>query len=99
MALLSPDAPIVQIGDFHFGRERLNIERAGKPKLLVWMMNNYWDSKFTASQPGVVSFQYMIHTLGPLSGERPCRDECPSIGVLTHPIFEDSSPRRGPLDE
>jgi hypothetical protein len=54
-----PTTPMVQLGGFHFGKKQSHfaLERA---LLLGWPTNNYWETNFAASQPGLVTARYAI---------------------------------------
>ncbi|HAJ36157.1 MAG TPA: hypothetical protein DCL15_10730 [Chloroflexi bacterium] len=59
VTIATPDNPMVQLGDFHFGHNQANfaLERA---LLLGWVTNTYWETNFRAHQPGLVTARYRI---------------------------------------
>lgn len=59
VTIATPDNPMVQLGDFHFGHNQAGfaLERA---MLLGWVTNNYWETNFRPHQPGLVTARYRV---------------------------------------
>ncbi|HQY93172.1 hypothetical protein [Caldilinea sp.] len=59
VTIATPDNPMVQLGDFHFGHNQAGfaLERA---MLLGWVTNTYWETNFRAQQPGLVTARYRV---------------------------------------
>lgn len=64
VALFAPEAPTIQLGDFHFGRPLDFLPRPENPKLLAWPVNNYWDTNTPRVQDGHIHLRYGIATFG-----------------------------------
>lgn len=60
VTLACPDAPMVQFGDFYFGRKLASVPKNPRPLLLAWMNNNYWNTNFRVSQPGALKFRFEL---------------------------------------
>lgn len=60
LTLACPDAPLFQIGGFQYGRDLKCSHGLNQALLLAWPMNNYWNTNFRASQPGLVRFRYEL---------------------------------------
>jgi alpha-mannosidase len=54
-----PTAPLVQLGGFRFGKKQARFE-LDRALLLGWPTNNYWETNFAASQPGLVTARYVV---------------------------------------
>ncbi|CAM3442036.1 Glycoside hydrolase family 38 N-terminal domain-containing protein [Deinococcus saxicola] len=54
-----PENPMVQLGNFHFGKRQSEfvLER---PLFLGWITNNYWETNFQPVQPGLVTARYRL---------------------------------------
>lgn len=60
LTLACPDAPLFQIGGFHYGRDLRDACGLNQALLFAWPMNNYWNTNFRVSQPGLVRFRYEL---------------------------------------
>jgi hypothetical protein len=94
--LYCPDAPMVQIGDFNFGRKQAAIPRRNNPLLLAWPLNNYWETNFRASQPGLVEFRYALSSHDGYDPARAAREARQVASPpLVHPVMNCPKPRDG----
>ncbi len=59
VTIATPDNPVAQFGDFHFGhaQKEFKLERA---MFLGWITNNYWVCNFPGHQPGEVRARYCL---------------------------------------
>jgi hypothetical protein len=60
VTIATPDNPMIQFGDFHFGDNQAEF-KLDRAMLLGWVTNNYWETNFRAHQPGRVTARYRIH--------------------------------------
>jgi hypothetical protein len=87
--LICPDAPMIQPGDFNFGKRSKKIERNEKPLLIAWALNNYWDTNFRPTQPGYISLRYIFKTYGNFDEQIVCLDaEVETISIEIHPLLK-----------
>ena len=88
VTLVCPDAPMVQVGDFNFGRKSSTINRHENPLLLAWPLNNYWDTNFRASQPGFIEMTYLFRSHGAFDPVRNMRSaRSAMIPAEVHPAL------------
>jgi hypothetical protein len=64
VALFASEAPVMQLGDFHFGRPLDALPRPENPRLLTWPLNNYWDTNTPQVQYGHIHLRYGFITFG-----------------------------------
>ena len=96
VTLYCPDAPLVQIGNFHWAKKQDAIPRQANPVLLAWPLNNYWETNFRSTQPGVVEFRYAFASHGPFDPVAAVlQGQQASNPPLTHLVLDDGSPRQG----
>lgn len=96
VTLYCPDAPMVQIGNFHWAKKQDAIPRQANPVLLAWPLNNYWETNFRASQPGVLEFRYSFASHGPFDPVTAVLEgQQVSNPPVTHLVMDDNSPRGG----
>ncbi|MBI1938843.1 MAG: hypothetical protein HYS25_12065 [Ignavibacteriales bacterium] len=98
--LFCPDAPMIQAGDFNFGKRSKRIERNENPLLLAWAMNNYWDTNFRPAQPGFIELEYHLTTFHEFNSAS-IKKEADSMKVKTevHPAISIPASRQGKFFE
>jgi hypothetical protein len=100
VTLACPDAPMVQIGGFHFGQTLKSVPRTDSCLLLGWPLNNYWDTNFPASQPGFKRFHYEITSAPAFDAAASMRfGLAASTPVEYHPVLNRATITEGPLFE
>ncbi len=96
VTLYCPDAPLVQIGGFHFAKKQDAVPRTANPTLLAWPLNNYWETNFRASQPGLIELRYAFVSHGQFDPVRAALEGQRELNPpLTHPILEQATARQG----
>ena len=60
--VFAPGIPLVQFGDFNFGKPKARIPRPAAPLLLNWACNNYWETNFPVTQQGVIRYNCALYT-------------------------------------
>jgi alpha-mannosidase len=98
VTLYCPDAPLVQIGNLNWAKKQDDIPRQQNPLLVAWPLNNYWETNFRASQPGMVEFRYSLVSHGKfdparamVEGQQTCNPP------VTHLVLDNATPRQGSL--
>ncbi len=63
LTVASPDLPLFQVGGYTFGRHERSAVKPGRPTLVAWLNNNYWDVNFEVTQSGplVTRFALLPH--------------------------------------
>ena len=58
-----PDTPLIQLGSLEHGYRLLNGDEKleqDPAHLYAWVMNNYWETNFSATLGGFYEFRYFI---------------------------------------
>jgi hypothetical protein len=63
VTVATPENPMVQFGDFHFGDNQYEFSLT-RAMLLGWVTNTYWETNFRAQQPGLVTARYRVRPYG-----------------------------------
>lgn len=59
VTIACPENPMVQFGDFTYGRD-LRERKIDQALFLGWVTNNYWETNFRGHQPGKVTARYVV---------------------------------------
>jgi alpha-mannosidase len=98
VTLACPDMPLVAVTGFAFGQRQLTVDRAGRPLLLAWLLNNYWTTNFRISQPGFLRFHYELATHTGFNPVEAARVAAFARGpLLSHPAVAAGEPESGRL--
>jgi hypothetical protein len=96
VTLYCPDAPMVQIGGFNWARKQPAIPRGTNPLLVAWPVNNYWETNFRATQPGLIRLRYSFCSHGAFNPARAVLEGQETRNPpLTHLVLDDATPRQG----
>jgi alpha-mannosidase len=60
MSIATPDLPLFQVGGFTFGRHQRGAVEHGRPALMAWLNNNYWDTNFEVTQSGPLVTRFTL---------------------------------------
>lgn len=72
LVFVSPEAPIVQLGDINTGKFQPIVQKPG-PVIYSWVLNNYWTTNFLASQEGELKWTYQITSAPAISNDEAAR--------------------------
>jgi hypothetical protein len=96
VTLYCPDAPLVQIGSFNWAKNQDAIPRSTNPLLLAWPLNNYWETNFRASQPGIIELRYSFVSHGKFDAVRAVQEGQQTCNPpVTHLVLDDAVRRAG----
>jgi hypothetical protein len=63
IAIAMPDTPLIQLGSLNHGFRLLNGDaklQQDPGHLYAWVMNNYWETNFSATLGGFYEFRYLV---------------------------------------
>ncbi len=98
LTLACPDAPLVMVGNFNFGKRQFALDHSRPPLLLAWLLNNYWTTNFRAAQPGLLRFRYEITThagFDPIEAARVAAFA--RHPLMAHPVARVHAPESGQI--